>query len=451
MDTCNICCENFTKVLRKPFLCPICSFKTCQSCIKKYLLESINEAHCMNPECGIVWTRQFLINNFSISFLNGTYAKSRSEILLDNEKSKLPAAQSVIDEKNKKILLSSTINIIQQEIKDIFKEKTIIIEKLKNQQERGVKKSLMIHKKKLLENIKLKKNEIETIKIDINQSPGKSAIFIKSCPNDNCNGFLDKDYHCTMCNGDVCKNCNIVILNEKHKCSDENIESYKLMKKDCKGCPKCASMIYKIDGCDHMFCTRCNNSFSWKTGEFVRNNTNPHYYEWMRNNGNNMELSHNICDGEITIYNLNRHLNINKYSQIYPHNYDIICNFHRINAHIVHIEMVRYAIKDNLDLRIKYLLNSINDKIFTQTINRRDKINKRNEDILSILQTFTDVFNDINRKIVNTDNHKKINEFADELICLSDFTLKNLFNIPKLWISNINFDDIKRLFSCVRR
>ena len=118
MEICNICCENFTKVLRKPVQCPICNFKTCQSCIKKYILNSINEAHCMNPDCSVVWTRQFLIDNFTISFINGPYAKSRTDILYDYEKSLLPETQQRLNMVNERIKEEEEIKKLLVQPKD---------------------------------------------------------------------------------------------------------------------------------------------------------------------------------------------------------------------------------------------------------------------------------------------------------------------------------------------
>jgi len=45
-------------------------------------------------------------------------------------------------------------------------------------------------------------------------------------------------------------------------------------------------MIYKIDGCDLMWCIKCHASFSWKTGVISTGvNHNPEYFRWLRENG----------------------------------------------------------------------------------------------------------------------------------------------------------------------
>ena len=48
----------------------------------------------------------------------------------------------------------------------------------------------------------------------------------------------------------------------------------------------CTAAIFKISGCDQMWCTQCHIAFSWKTGQKVTGVIhNPHFYQWQRNNG----------------------------------------------------------------------------------------------------------------------------------------------------------------------
>jgi len=66
------------------------------------------------------------------------------------------------------------------------------------------------------------------------------------------------------------------------------VESVKLKKKDTMGCPSCGVRIYKIEGCDQMWCVECHTPFSYKTGDIVKGVVhNPHYYEYIREHGEN--------------------------------------------------------------------------------------------------------------------------------------------------------------------
>ena len=56
-----------------------------------------------------------------------------------------------------------------------------------------------------------------------------------------------------------------------------------MLKKDSKPCPKCSTVIHKIDGCDQMWCPCCKSAFSWLNGVIETRIHNPHYYEYLRN------------------------------------------------------------------------------------------------------------------------------------------------------------------------
>jgi hypothetical protein len=107
--------------------------------------------------------------------------------------------------------------------------------------------------------------------------------FIMKCQAANCPGFLSTQYKCGVCDVYTCSECLDIKSDEQHVCKPENIESAKMIKKDTKPCPTCATRIYKIDGCDQMWCVDCKTAFSWNTGQISNSKIhNPHYYEYLR-------------------------------------------------------------------------------------------------------------------------------------------------------------------------
>ena len=67
----------------------------------------------------------------------------------------------------------------------------------------------------------------------------------------------------------------------------KNINQQEFVKKETKQCPSCHIPIYKISGCDQMWCTVCKVAFSWRTGARVNGVVhNPHFYQWQRDNNN---------------------------------------------------------------------------------------------------------------------------------------------------------------------
>jgi hypothetical protein len=111
---------------------------------------------------------------------------------------------------------------------------------------------------------------------------------VVKCIVPDCKGYLDNDYKCGLCHIHVCKECHVE-LEEGHTCNPDNIASVKAIAEETKPCPTCQTRIFKIIGCDQMFCTQCHTAFSWETGMIETGRLhNPHYYEWVRarNRGN---------------------------------------------------------------------------------------------------------------------------------------------------------------------
>ncbi len=107
--------------------------------------------------------------------------------------------------------------------------------------------------------------------------------FIMKCQINGCEGFLSQQYKCGLCSKFTCSHCYIP-KEENHECNADDVASTKMIKEETRPCPKCSTRIYKIDGCDQMWCTDCKTAFSWKTGTIVNGTIhNPHYYEYLRN------------------------------------------------------------------------------------------------------------------------------------------------------------------------
>jgi hypothetical protein len=106
--------------------------------------------------------------------------------------------------------------------------------------------------------------------------------FIMRCQVDNCQGFLSTQYKCGLCKTTTCSSC-FTVKDEGHVCNPDDVSSARMIREDTKPCPTCTTRIYKIDGCDQMWCIECKTAFSWKSGEIVNGKIhNPHYYEYLR-------------------------------------------------------------------------------------------------------------------------------------------------------------------------
>ena len=255
-DECSICCEKYNKSTRKAITCQACDYSSCKSCIRKYLLEINNEPNC--PSCHSIWTQEFIINNCNRSWFSKEHKEHRSKILIDYEMSQLPDTMVAADNYKFKEQLEKRNKDITKEIKEL---------------------------RALIWNLQEEKNDNNITIREIKETKykrGETKKFILACPAEDCRGFLSENYKCDLCQQTTCPNCN-EIMEEGHTCDEEAVQSAELIKKETKPCPKCGIRIFKIDGCDQMWCTECHVAFSWRTGRFETGIVhNPHFYQWQR-------------------------------------------------------------------------------------------------------------------------------------------------------------------------
>lgn len=76
-------------------------------------------------------------------------------------------------------------------------------------------------------------------------------------------------------------------LKKDHVCKQEDVDSVKEIRQHSRACPSCKARIFRISGCDTMWCTQCNTGFNWRTGMVIadaRDLHNPHYIDFVRQN-----------------------------------------------------------------------------------------------------------------------------------------------------------------------
>ena len=61
----------------------------------------------------------------------------------------------------------------------------------------------------------------------------------------------------------------------KQKRLEEEHASENYVKKECKSCPNCKANIQKIEGCNHMICTKCQVDFCWLCLTILPKKENP--------------------------------------------------------------------------------------------------------------------------------------------------------------------------------
>jgi hypothetical protein len=251
-SSCPVCIETFNRASRKAVTCNACAYTACATCYRTYVL-SKPTPDCMS--CHVEWTGEALEDAFTKVFLNGEYRRHRENVLLEREKSLLPSTMPIIE-------YDRRADVRRSEILELHRKMAV----LRHEVDR-------IHRENLADEATV-----------YNKKPA-ARTFHKACPGEDCRGFLSTRWICAMCDIHVCSDCHeIKKEGEEHTCAPENVETARLVARQTKACPNCAVPIFKIDGCDQIWCTNCHTAFSWNTLAIEKFRIhNPHYFEYLRN------------------------------------------------------------------------------------------------------------------------------------------------------------------------
>ena len=358
---CEVCIEKYNKRNRKEIVCQNCNYSACQMCYKQTILNSKKTAGCMN--CNAEFDDQFMASNFTKTFITNEYKKHLQEILWETEKILLPATQSIVEKMNYQ-------KRIKEEIKDLNKQIVEI-------------------------NCRIGK-----LKIDFDNPPKNNMSFIKRCENSNCVGYLNENWQCGICKTNVCSHCyEIIEERQTHKCDQSIKESIELISKDSKTCPGCSVVIYKINGCDQIYCTNCKTVFSWKSGKIEKGAIhNPHFFEEMHERH---ILDIVQCGREIDAQFVESFREL--YKKIKMDFFPVKTMFDSI-LYIQRRVLPSYyhrSFNNNQDLRIRFLQKKITEEEFKKKLLSRKQKTAMNKEISNILHTFITVMTDLFYRLEN--------------------------------------------------
>ena len=378
MSDCPICCETYNKSTRHSVQCNNgdCDFTCCKSCVRSYLLNTTNDPHCMH--CKGAWNQEFMILNLNRSFYMKDYMLHRRSLLFEREVSKLPDTMAAA-EKQKKI---NTLNEERKENLEKLKEAKRIYEDLKNSD---------WHFGRRIDRIKYGRGDDKVVK-----------KFIMACPHDACRGYLSTQYKCDLCQNFTCSKCHEVMGPNKecdHECNPDDVASAELIKKDSKPCPSCGTRIFKIVGCNQMWCTQCNTAFNWRTGQIDNGSVhNPHYYEYLQANGGGHGVPRNpqdvLCGGLVRYYELTRNivsplktLDQERFAPIITNLYEV----HRLVNHITNDSLrdIRQKVRDLTNyesVRVDYILKVITQEDMGKIIYRKDNLRRKYAEMLHLFE-----------------------------------------------------------------
>lgn len=265
---CPTCCEVFTKMLRKPIVCPSCDYAACHNCYKIFLTsDGVSQAKCM--KCNTEMTTRFLKQHFTDTFIRGDMREHRVKILYQQQLALLPLAQPRVEREKLARQKYTELEEVDRQIREFMIRKRILADDIR----------FLRHSRG--DGLYGSPNDADTV-----------SAFQHKCCDPECRGFVSSAWKCGVCDKFSCTHCHEIKGTTKeetdtHVCNPDTVETIKLMKSDTKPCPGpgCGIYIHKTEGCDQMFCTSCKNLWSWKTGRIEERGHNPHYLEWMRKGG----------------------------------------------------------------------------------------------------------------------------------------------------------------------
>ena len=263
MSTCPICVEKINKSQHKPIVCFHCENMACLSCVRRYILDNISDAKCMF--CNVQWDRRFMVNNLTKTFSDKTYRSHRHDILFERCKCLLSILTPILSLKHNQ-------NECRKSLRLLMKERSILSRKIQNLETEITNISRQITR-----------NELAFVREQTVQDDIQSMEIQRPCITPECLGFLDSKGFCPICKNTTCLHCNITKPTDiEHVCREEDKLNWQNMKKTTKPCPSCRVRIFKVTGCDQMWCTHCNTAFSWSKGTIENGSVhNPHYFDWL--------------------------------------------------------------------------------------------------------------------------------------------------------------------------
>lgn len=372
---CAICAESVRS--RKIVACPFCAFECCDGCIDRFLMGiDDEEPRCMSPECKKIWSFEFVSKNFPPSFHNKRYRDRRAHLLLEREKALLPGSQELVRQEKKRIKR-------EKETEKLYEEIAMYKEFIKAAHD--------------------KINELR--RIGPPEEKKKERTFTRACPVEDCRGFMSTSLKCGTCSTYACKDCHLPKNgkhDDEHKCDPDLVATVKLLANDTKPCPACATPIFKISGCDQMYCTTCHTAFSWQRGTIERGIIhNPHFYEMQRKLNGGRPVRRDVgmrCGGPPTMWEICDKLGE---SQV---QFEGATNAHRLINHINQVELPRYprviGEVDNSVLRVDYLMNRISEKQWSSKLKQQMKKQEKNSEFNMVLAMFTGTVADLFGNIV---------------------------------------------------
>ena len=388
-EPCEICVKPFTIVKRRQVICPrnACSKIACMECTQTYLSSDTVEKPCC-MFCKEEYEESWVEKSFPVSFINGALKNKYVKTLFANELSQVQATQTLVPYLKKNDDDRASIFDIHMKMDDLRSEIRMLNHDIMQlgHETQSIERTIEVRNNHVYKGTYLPMY----LRIDDgsnNTASGSSSgnqlrqiypeNFKIKCPTDECRGFLDNNFHCTICECTYCDNC-LKPKQDEHTCIDDDKKVFDVIKQTSKPCPRCGIFIMREMGCPEMWCTNCNVGFDWSTGEFIRkkNLDNPHFNEWKRTQSVTLLPTVPFIQLELTP------LNDNMYKERVEFFNRLYVNVQRFVTQLEHslesfIDSYQFQVPVDNDpyrsLRISYIMKRISEDEFKRRLYQQDK------------------------------------------------------------------------------
>jgi hypothetical protein len=471
-SSCDVCTESYNKRTHKQVKCVTCDFSACLSCHERYNTStntSVSDPHCMH--CKRLWDSEYIVKNMSRATLK-RFKTHKEHALIQMERSRIPETQyylqydthvntTLAKEMDDLIFLLTNLHLIHPSSANRTKQHNITnrrITQIKAIINAWTSRMEMLDTDHIPEPLREQLCRNKSLR-----ERNRCLQFVCPCPKEECNGFvMQSDWKCGVCSNNHCNKCHKHITEVMdHVCKEDDVKTAKFIMETSHACPSCATRIHKISGCDQMWCTHCNTAFSWRTG-IIENGAvhNPHFFEWCndpnRSDRNGrlplLERQNNCDDGRPPFDHLIRHTTLVPLQDV---DRTFIRLMYQLNVHIETVEMgerFRTHERDNMDLRIKWLRKSINERELGSSLHRRYKNIMVNTRRAQVYQLFITLSNDIFHKILHSNTSHEceniITEFHD-VIGYVNKCFRHLARVYEMRMPCIELQNIGKLYVSV--